>query len=130
MPGGGQTRVSANLYNDGKVCISLLGTSLAWNESQRWDPSSSSLAQVLLSIQTQILGVPDPYYSEGFAHQGLQGSRAGDKGSARYNNAIRKLSLCLPFPLPFTRKQASTQICLLLYVLALSFLILSFVLQF
>jgi len=53
--GGGQVRFSPNLYNDGKVCLSLLGTTESWNEAQRWNPKESSLAQVLISIQAQIL---------------------------------------------------------------------------
>jgi ubiquitin-protein ligase len=50
---------------DGKVCISLLGSTNATDESQRWNPDLSSLAQVLISIQSQILGVGDPYFNEG-----------------------------------------------------------------
>ena len=46
-------------YNDGKVCLSLLGTTGAGDESQRWNPHESSLAQVLLSIQSQILDVAE-----------------------------------------------------------------------
>ena len=57
--GGGQVRFSPNLYNDGKVCLSLLGTTNAGKESHRWSPKKSSLAQVLLSIQSQILDVAE-----------------------------------------------------------------------
>eukprot|EP00581_Thalassiosira_minuscula_P007282 CAMPEP_0183709898 /NCGR_PEP_ID=MMETSP0737-20130205/5843_1 /TAXON_ID=385413 /ORGANISM="Thalassiosira miniscula, Strain CCMP1093" /LENGTH=1734 /DNA_ID=CAMNT_0025938115 /DNA_START=280 /DNA_END=5484 /DNA_ORIENTATION=- len=91
--GGGQVRFSPNLYNDGKVCISLLGTTNAWDESQRWNPSKSSLAQVLLSIQSQILDVKEPYFAEGGGHGGVRGTRAGQKGSARYNNTLRLSTL-------------------------------------
>mmetsp|Transcript_24283 Transcript_24283/g.55064 ORF Transcript_24283/g.55064 Transcript_24283/m.55064 type:complete len:625 (+) Transcript_24283:1-1875(+) len=91
--GGGQVRFSPNLYNDGKVCLSLLGTTSAGDQSQRWNPSTSSLAQVLLSIQSQILDVAEPYFAEGGGHGGLQGTAAGRAGSARYNNEIRLSTL-------------------------------------
>ena len=81
IAGGGQVRFSPNLYNDGKVCISLLGTAHAWNAAQQWN-KDSSLAQVLMSIQTQILGVNDPYFSEGFGHANTKGTQAGEEASA------------------------------------------------
>ncbi|CAB9500530.1 (E3-independent) E2 ubiquitin-conjugating enzyme [Seminavis robusta] len=87
--GNGQTRISSNLYNDGKVCISILGTYQAWDDSQRWNPSTSSLAQVLASIQTQLLGDAEPYFSDGFGHDGQRGTPAGEEGSKRFNNKIR-----------------------------------------
>ena len=48
-------RFNPNLYADGKVCLSLLGTWKASDESEKWDPSTGSLRQILLSIQHQIL---------------------------------------------------------------------------
>ena len=42
-----------------------------------------------MSIQTQILGVNDPYFSEGFGHGNTKGTVAGEQASARYNNNIR-----------------------------------------
>lgn len=44
-------RFNPNLYAEGKVCLSLLGT---WS-GPGWVPGVSSLAQVLLSIQSAIL---------------------------------------------------------------------------
>ncbi len=58
--GQGTVRFGPNLYADGKVCLSLLGT---W-EGPKWDPKQSSLYQVLVSIQSLILGVEHPYYLE------------------------------------------------------------------
>ena len=46
MPaGGGSVRFNPNLYNCGKVCLSLLGT---WSgaKGETWDPNSSSTLQV------------------------------------------------------------------------------------
>ena len=44
-------RFNPNLYNCGKVCLSLLGT---WS-GPGWDPKASTLLQVLVSIQSLIM---------------------------------------------------------------------------
>lgn len=54
-------RLNPNLYEDGKVCVSLLGT-WAGKGSEVWGPSST-LLQVIVSIQGLIL-VPEPYFNE------------------------------------------------------------------
>ncbi|KAF8807941.1 hypothetical protein BYT27DRAFT_7242326 [Phlegmacium glaucopus] len=59
--GGGSVRFNPNLYNDGKVCLSLLGTWPGRPEEQ-WSPRST-LLQVLVSIQSMIL-IDAPYYNE------------------------------------------------------------------
>jgi ubiquitin-conjugating enzyme E2 O len=55
-------RLNPNLYENGKVCLSLLGT---WGGDQVevWDPAQSNILQVLISIQGLVL-VPEPYYNE------------------------------------------------------------------
>ncbi|KAL0063045.1 hypothetical protein AAF712_010069 [Marasmius tenuissimus] len=60
--GGGSVRFNPNLYNCGKVCLSLLGT---WPGSadEQWKPRKSTLLQVLISIQSMIL-VEAPYFNE------------------------------------------------------------------
>ena len=60
--GGGIVRFNPNLYNCGKVCLSLLGT---WQGSadENWQPRKSTLLQVLVSIQSMIL-VEAPYFNE------------------------------------------------------------------
>lgn len=75
------------------MCLSLLGTTESWNEAQRWNPKESSLAQVLISIQAQILDTAEPYYTEGGGHGGMEHTTAGKKGSARYNNTLRLSTL-------------------------------------
>jgi len=47
--GGGTVRFNPNLYHQGKVCLSLLGT---WRGSatENWDPKVSTILQLLLSI--------------------------------------------------------------------------------
>lgn len=54
-------RLNPNLYEDGKVCVSLLGT-WAGKGSEVWGPSST-LLQVIVSIQGLIL-VAEPYFNE------------------------------------------------------------------
>ena len=49
--GGGKVRFNPNLYNCGKVCLSLLGT---WS-GPGWKPRKSTLLQVLVSIQGLIM---------------------------------------------------------------------------
>ncbi|XP_049576139.1 (E3-independent) E2 ubiquitin-conjugating enzyme UBE2O isoform X2 [Syngnathus scovelli] len=74
-------RLNPNLYNNGKVCVSLLGTWIG-KGTERWT-SKSSLLQVLISIQGLIL-VNEPYYNEaGFdSDRGLQ---EGYENSRCYN---------------------------------------------
>jgi hypothetical protein len=87
-------RFNPNLYVDGKVCISLLGSTNASDESQRWNSDLSSLAQVLISIQSQILGVGDPYFNEGNGvPEMMRRTPAGRAGSLKYNNTVRLATL-------------------------------------
>ena len=59
--GGGTVRFNPNLYHNGKVCLSLLGTWPGRPEEQ-WS-AKSTLLQVLVSIQSMIL-VELPYFNE------------------------------------------------------------------
>lgn len=69
--GNGSVRFNPNLYADGKVCLSLLGT----YEGPRWSPGGS-IYQVLVSIQGMILGVTHPIYNE----PGLGGFETHERG--------------------------------------------------
>ena len=101
ITGGGKYRFNPNLYENGKVCLSLLGT---WS-GPGWTPGESTLLQVLVSIQSLIF-VDDPFFNEpGFeAHRGTPHGAEQSKG---YNKNIRKYTLecaILPFlqqPCPF-----------------------------
>ncbi|KXH35696.1 ubiquitin-conjugating enzyme [Colletotrichum simmondsii] len=55
-------KFNPNLYPDGQVCFSLLGT---WTGSatENWDPKKSTLLQLLVSIQAMIFS-PDPVWNE------------------------------------------------------------------
>jgi ubiquitin-protein ligase len=95
--GGGKFRLNPNLYNCGKVCLSLLGT---W-QGPGWQPGESTLLQVLVSIQSLIL-VPDPYFNEpGF--QPSQGTPRGTTESDKYNANIRPYTTSAAI-LPFLKK--------------------------
>ena len=85
--GGGRVRFNPNLYADGKVCLSLLGTWHAGHASEKWDPAVSSLSQVLVSIQAMIL-VDQPWYNEPGA-DALRGTPEGERKAREYNEEIQ-----------------------------------------
>jgi ubiquitin-protein ligase len=93
--GRGNARFNPNLYENGKVCLSLLGT---WN-GPGWIKGESTLLQILVSIQSLIF-VEEPFFNEpgnGFIHQHFV---CLTKKSVDYNANIRKLTLqhaILPF---------------------------------
>lgn len=78
----GGWRLNPNLYEEGKVCLSLLNT---WTGrgNEVWDPSSSSILQVLVSLQGLVLNAK-PYFNEaGYDKQ--VGTAEGEKNSLSYN---------------------------------------------
>jgi len=86
--GDGMVRFNPNLYSDGKVCLSLLGT---WHGEGWMVPTASNfgstILQVLVSIQSIIM-VPKPYFNEpGYAEE--EGTAAGEERSREYNENIR-----------------------------------------
>ena len=85
--GGGTVRFNPNLYNCGKVCLSLLGT---WQgeQGEAWQPKTSTLLQVFISVQALIL-VPDPFFNEP-GYERIRGTAEGDRESRRYNETIRE----------------------------------------
>ncbi|XP_065205965.1 baculoviral IAP repeat-containing protein 6-like [Planococcus citri] len=88
--GRGSVRFNPNLYNDGKVCLSVLNTWTGRPE-EKWNSQTSSFLQVLVSIQSLIL-VPDPYFNEpGFER--TRGTSLGDQSSKMYNNNIMASTL-------------------------------------
>lgn len=60
---GGIGRVNPNLYEDGKICLSLLGTWHAERRNEGWSAGGSSVLQVLVSLMGLVL-VREPYYSK------------------------------------------------------------------
>uniref|UniRef100_A0A3Q3FIM5 (E3-independent) E2 ubiquitin-conjugating enzyme n=1 Tax=Labrus bergylta TaxID=56723 RepID=A0A3Q3FIM5_9LABR len=99
-------RLNPNLYDNGKVCVSLLGTWIG-KGTERWT-SKSSLLQVLISIQGLIL-VNEPYYNEaGFdSDRGLQ---EGYENSRCYNEMalikmVQSMTTLLQNPVEFFRQE-------------------------
>ncbi|CAJ0565047.1 unnamed protein product, partial [Mesorhabditis spiculigera] len=87
--GSGNVRFNPNLYNDGKICLSILGT---WEgrPEEKWNPYCS-LLQVLISIQGLIF-VKEPYFNEpGF--EKYQGTEKGEDYSRKYNLQIEHATL-------------------------------------
>ncbi|KAA1471451.1 hypothetical protein DENSPDRAFT_837440 [Dentipellis sp. KUC8613] len=80
--GGGRVRFNPNLYANGKVCLSLLGTWPGRPEEQ-WS-SKSTLLQVLVSIQSMIL-IDLPYFNE----PGYGMADPKNPQSIAYNNRTR-----------------------------------------
>lgn len=83
----GNERLNPNLYVDGKVCLSLLGT---WS-GPSWDPARSTLLQVLVSLQGLVL-VEEPYFNEP-GHECDAGTEQGRQNSTLYNEHARLLAL-------------------------------------
>lgn len=55
--------MNPNLYDNGKICLSLIGTfGDHKNSSEYWNPETSNILQLLLSIQSQIL-VENPFFN-------------------------------------------------------------------
>ena len=77
--GGGSVGFNPNLYADGKVCLSLLGT---W-AGESWDPKKSTLLQVLVSIQAMIF-CDNPWNNE----PGRENVPNSDERSKAYNRSL------------------------------------------
>lgn len=82
--GGGRWRANPNLYNDGKVCLSLLGT---WAGTP-WSAKDSTVLQLLVSVQSMIL-VAEPFYNEPSFEQS-KGTAQGEVNSRLYNERVRQ----------------------------------------
>lgn len=79
---GGIGRVNPNLYEDGKICLSLLGT---WegNKVEGWNAAKSTLLQVIVSLLGLVL-VREPYFNEA-GYEPLAGLESSKRPSALYN---------------------------------------------
>lgn len=78
----GGLRLNPNLYESGKVCLSLLNT---WTGSgtEVWNSGSSTILQVLLSLQALVLN-EKPYFNEA-GYDTQMGRAEGEKNSVSYN---------------------------------------------
>ena len=59
----GLGRINPNLYEDGKICLSLLGTWSGKQKHESWSENGSSMLQVIVSLLGLVL-VKEPYYSK------------------------------------------------------------------
>ncbi|XP_047529947.1 (E3-independent) E2 ubiquitin-conjugating enzyme isoform X2 [Vanessa atalanta] len=77
-------RLNPNLYEDGKVCVSLLGT---WSGRgvEVWG-KDSSLLQVIVSLQGLILNA-EPYFNEA-GYEKQKGTQQGRENSRMYNEMV------------------------------------------
>jgi len=80
---GGRYRFNPNLYADGKVCLSLLGT---W-AGPGWVSGKSTLLQVLISIQSMILN-DEPYLNEP-----AWAESSGTSQSMAYSANVRRMAV-------------------------------------
>ena len=80
--GNDKVRFNPNLYDNGKVCLSLLGT---WSgqSGETWNPKTSTFLQVLVSIQSLIL-VEEPYFNEPGYEKSIN-TAEGKRKSEMYN---------------------------------------------
>ncbi|KAM3863276.1 dual E2 ubiquitin-conjugating enzyme/E3 ubiquitin-protein ligase BIRC6 [Diretmus argenteus] len=88
--GGHSVRFNPNLYNDGKVCLSILNT---WHgrPEEKWNPQTSSFLQVLVSVQSLIL-VAEPYFNEP-GYERSRGTPSGTQSSREYDGNIRQATV-------------------------------------
>ncbi|KAF8409269.1 hypothetical protein HHK36_005343 [Tetracentron sinense] len=86
----GGLRLNPNLYECGKVCLSLLNT-WSGNKNEKWIPKSSTMLQVLVSIQGLILNAK-PFFNEP-GYERMNGEPEGDRRSRKYNESTFILSL-------------------------------------
>jgi ubiquitin-protein ligase len=78
-------RFNPNLYECGRVCLSLLNT---WpgRPEEMWNAKTSTFLQVLVSIQSLIF-IDEPYFNEP-GYEGFRGTPKGIKASNEYNQGL------------------------------------------
>ncbi|XWS19599.1 hypothetical protein CRYUN_Cryun31cG0029300 [Craigia yunnanensis] len=78
-------RLNPNLYESGKVCLSLLNT---WtgSDTEVWNAGSSTILQVLLSLQALVLN-EKPYFNEAGYDKQI-GRSEGETNSVSYNENV------------------------------------------
>ena len=84
--GNSSVRFNPNLYNCGKVCLSLLGT-WSGSEGESWNPAVSTALQVLISIQSLIF-IDEPYFNEP-GYERTMKTPTGELRSFDYSDKIR-----------------------------------------
>ncbi|KAL6610804.1 hypothetical protein ACP70R_040773 [Stipagrostis hirtigluma subsp. patula] len=85
----GGLRLNPNLYESGKVCLSLLKT-WAGTGNEVWNSENSTVLQLLLSLQALVLN-EKPYFNEA-GYDKFMGKADGEKNSITYNENAFLLS--------------------------------------
>ncbi|KAL8748668.1 MAG: hypothetical protein Q9199_008113, partial [Rusavskia elegans] len=86
----GVGRANPNLYENGKVCLSLLGTWEGDDDEEEWVAGKSTVLQIIVSLLGLVL-VKEPFYNEaGF--EALQGTAQSKPTSAVYSEKAYVLS--------------------------------------
>jgi len=85
-------RFNPNLYSNGYVCLSILGTWSGDSQSTKWIPMNSSgtgstLYQVIMSIYSMVFS-EEPWYNEPGREAGL-GNASTNYSAIQYKNEIR-----------------------------------------
>ena len=83
----GGKRMNPNLYNCGKVCLSILGTWGGDRGAETWNSAISTLSLIYKSIQSLIL-IEQPFFNEP-GYESHYSSAAGMAQSKTYNDNIR-----------------------------------------
>jgi ubiquitin-conjugating enzyme E2 O len=83
-------RLNPNLYGSGTVCLSLLNT-FGGEGAEVWSPATSTLLQVVVSIQALVLNT-QPYYNEA-GYEDLVGTPEGRRNALPYNEKAYLLTL-------------------------------------
>jgi ubiquitin-protein ligase len=84
-------RLNPNLYADGYICLSLLGTWDSNDSTETWLPATSSVMQILLSLQSLVL-IKEPYYNEA-GYDEYRGTPMGRTHSKTYNENLALLRI-------------------------------------
>lgn len=89
----GGNRFNPNLYANGKVCLSVLGTYIGPvpDPSELWLPKESTLYQVVMSILGQIL-IEEPYFNEP-GYEESRGTPSGNSQNKAYNINVRLFTM-------------------------------------
>ncbi|CAK63716.1 unnamed protein product (macronuclear) [Paramecium tetraurelia] len=80
--GHGKVRFNPNLYNCGKVCLSLLGT---WGDS--WIVNFSTILQILISVQSMVMWENVMFNEPGWESQ--MGTSNGEQANRGYCNFVK-----------------------------------------
>lgn len=83
----GGKRMNPNLYDTGKVCLSILGTWGGDSGGESWNPAISTISLIYKSVQSQIL-IEQPYFNEP-GYESYHSGSAGMAQSKAYNYNIR-----------------------------------------